>query len=208
MRRAVPAIISAIVLAGTITGVPELGRTQSALEKQAQCELASIRNTRSAVAVQSIRTACNWLALRRTPNAEKKIAVVYWDREMGKGELMRGSATGMFLNAPRSILNVLAAMKSAGYAIDPMPRSEDELLDWMKDHGRQIGVWLPGELDRLARSGSAVLVPVDRYRAWFETAGFEDVELRRVAPDWYTRTDGAFAVAVAGRKPRPGPSPA
>ncbi|MEA2180646.1 MAG: methyltransferase [Solirubrobacteraceae bacterium] len=48
----------------------------------------------------------------------------------------------------------------------------------------------------------------DEYRAWFRAAGFADVEVRRLAPAWYTRTDGAFGVAVAGRKPAPGPSPA
>lgn len=36
---------------------------QSDQEKQAQCELSFIRDTRSPLAVQSIRSACNWLAL-------------------------------------------------------------------------------------------------------------------------------------------------
>ncbi|MCA6126055.1 hypothetical protein J6500_29805 [Bradyrhizobium sp. WSM 1704] len=35
----------------------------SASEQQARCELSAIRDTRAAVAVQSIRSACNWLAL-------------------------------------------------------------------------------------------------------------------------------------------------
>jgi MPBQ/MSBQ methyltransferase len=48
----------------------------------------------------------------------------------------------------------------------------------------------------------------DEYRAWFAAAGFEDLEVRRLAPDWYTRTDGAFAVAIAGTKRAAGPSPA
>ncbi len=36
---------------------------QSAEERQAQCGLSAIRDTRSALAVQYIRSACNWLAL-------------------------------------------------------------------------------------------------------------------------------------------------
>ncbi len=36
---------------------------QAAEEKQAQCELSAIRDTRSPLAVQYIRSACNWLAL-------------------------------------------------------------------------------------------------------------------------------------------------
>jgi hypothetical protein len=63
MRRAAQAIMSAIALAGAVICLPESSRAQSATEKQAQCELSAIRDTRSAVAVQSIHTACNWLAI-------------------------------------------------------------------------------------------------------------------------------------------------
>ncbi len=48
----------------------------------------------------------------------------------------------------------------------------------------------------------------DEYRAWFAEAGFADIEVQRLAPDWYTRTDGAYAVAIAGTKPAAGASPA
>jgi hypothetical protein len=44
----------------------------------------------------------------------------------------------------------------------------------------------------------------EQYRAWFEAAGFADVEVRPLAPEWHS---GAYAVAVAGRKPAAGPSP-
>jgi hypothetical protein len=36
---------------------------QTDLERKAQCELSTIRDTRSALAVQYIRSACNWLAI-------------------------------------------------------------------------------------------------------------------------------------------------
>ena len=36
---------------------------QTDLEKQAQCELSAIRDTRSPLAVQYIRSACNWLVV-------------------------------------------------------------------------------------------------------------------------------------------------
>ncbi len=63
MPRAARAIISAIVLAGAVICLPESASAQSATEKQAQCELSAIRTTRSAVAIQTIRSACNWLAI-------------------------------------------------------------------------------------------------------------------------------------------------
>jgi len=113
--------------------------------------------------------AVGWMNLARRSNREKKIAVIYYDREMGKAELMRGSATGMFMNGPRSLVHVLKRMKQAGYKISPVPEDEDELVGWMMRRGRQIGIWAPGVLDRLARSGEAALVSAEAYQHWFET---------------------------------------
>jgi cobaltochelatase CobN len=115
-----------------------------------------------------VQRSMGWLRLATKQNQDKRVAYIYYDREMGKAELMRGSATGMFMNGPRSLVQVLQAMQKDGYSIDRVPESEDQLLAWMMERGRQIGVWAPGVLDRLAQSGEAVLVPAERYRAWFE----------------------------------------
>jgi MPBQ/MSBQ methyltransferase len=50
---------------------------------------------------------------------------------------------------------------------------------------------------------------LEQYRTWFERAGFADVEVREIAPDWFRGSGGrdVYAVAVAGVKPAPGPSP-
>src|SRR5205807_2512096 len=61
--RAVPAIMSVVALAGPLLCLPQSTSAQSAAQKQAQCELSAIGATRSAVALQSIRTACNWLVV-------------------------------------------------------------------------------------------------------------------------------------------------
>ncbi len=113
--------------------------------------------------------ATAWARLAQLPNREKKVAIVYYDCDLGKAELMRGTATGMFMNGPRSAVNVLQRMQRDGYAISPVPGDENELVGWLLDRGRQIGVWAPGVLDRLAASGSAVLVPAETYQKWFET---------------------------------------
>lgn len=115
-----------------------------------------------------VRRALGQAKLSRTPAPQKRVAIVYYDREMGKGELMRGSATGMHMNGPRSLLNVLSKMHEHGYAVRPLPKHEDELLVWMMERGRQIGVWAPAELDRLVRDGSPVLIEADKYRTWYE----------------------------------------
>jgi MPBQ/MSBQ methyltransferase len=64
--------------------------------------------------------------------------------------------------------------------------------------------------DRLLRTLSELwmLFPTEaQYRDWFARAGFEDVELRPVAPSWYRDRRSQYAVAVSGRKPSAGTSP-
>jgi hypothetical protein len=60
---ALSAILTAIVVAGTLLSSSGSVIAQTSLEKQARCELSAIRDTRSAAAIQLIRSACNWLAL-------------------------------------------------------------------------------------------------------------------------------------------------
>jgi hypothetical protein len=55
-------------LAGAVVAVAFLSFSapavaQTDLERKAQCELSAIRDTRSALAVQYIRSACNWLVV-------------------------------------------------------------------------------------------------------------------------------------------------
>jgi MPBQ/MSBQ methyltransferase len=51
-----------------------------------------------------------------------------------------------------------------------------------------------------------MLFPAEReYREWMAAAGFTDIRTRYVAPDW---TRQQYGIAIAGRKPAAGPSPA
>jgi MPBQ/MSBQ methyltransferase len=47
----------------------------------------------------------------------------------------------------------------------------------------------------------------EQYRAWFERAGFTEVALHPVAPDWYRDRRVPYAVAVTGTKAAAGPPP-
>ena len=52
-----------------------------------------------------------------------------------------------------------------------------------------------------------MLFPTEaQYVELLSRAGFADIELRTLAPTWY-RGQGAYAVAVSGRKPAAGASP-
>jgi MPBQ/MSBQ methyltransferase len=73
--------------------------------------------------------------------------------------------------------------------------------------GTVIGPVLPRHRVARALAQAWMLFPsVDDYRRWFARAGFAEVEVRELAPDWY-RGSTPYAVAVTGVKPAAGPSP-
>ncbi|RME72330.1 MAG: cobaltochelatase subunit CobN [Planctomycetota bacterium] len=113
--------------------------------------------------------AVSWLRLQRKPNAEKRVAIVYYNKSLGKGDLLRGSPTGAFLDGPRSLMRFLPRLREAGYRVDPLPRDVAQLLTWARERGRNVGPWAPGELETLADQPDVVLIPASRYRRWFET---------------------------------------
>jgi hypothetical protein len=55
--------LAGIVVAATIVAYSAPVLAQTDMERQAQCELSAIRDTRSPLAVQYIRSACNWLVV-------------------------------------------------------------------------------------------------------------------------------------------------
>jgi hypothetical protein len=57
------AVLTAMIVAATLLSCAGSVIAQSSMEKQAQCELSAIRDTRSGLAIQFIRSACNWLSL-------------------------------------------------------------------------------------------------------------------------------------------------
>lgn len=61
--RALTTLLTAMVVAGMLLSSSESVVAETSVERQAQCELSAIRDTRSALAIQFIRSACNWLAL-------------------------------------------------------------------------------------------------------------------------------------------------
>ncbi len=46
----------------------------------------------------------------------------------------------------------------------------------------------------------------DEYRMWFERAGFEDIKIHYIRPQWF-RAKSEYGLAISGRKTEPGESP-
>lgn len=105
----------------------------------------------------------SWYALRVKPNAEKKIAVVYYSYPPGKANI--GAS---YLNVlPQSLHTILRRMESEGYNLGGHAPLPDTLFQQVMQSGRNVGNWSPAEVNALVQTGEALLLPVDTYRKWY-----------------------------------------
>jgi cobaltochelatase CobN len=109
------------------------------------------------------RRARRWVVLRDKPNAEKKLAMLYYNNPPGKGNI--GAS---YLNLPPSIVATLETLRDAGYNVGNRLPTSDELLAQLLRVGRNVELWAPGELDAMVEQGGAVLVSVEQYHKWFD----------------------------------------
>jgi len=109
------------------------------------------------------RRARRWVALREKRNWEKRLVILYYNNPPGKGNL--GAS---YLNLPPSIVAVLQTLREAGYNTGERLPSTEELLALLEQAGRNVERWAPGELEQMAARGGMTLIPVERYRRWFD----------------------------------------
>ncbi|MEG3225037.1 MAG: hypothetical protein BME94_05820 [Methanobacteriales archaeon Met13] len=104
-----------------------------------------------------------WINLRYTPNPEKKVAIMYWHKP-GKD---RGAGAG-HIDVYASLPKLLEALKNEGYNLGnkSLPNNTD-LVKLIRDQGLNIGLWAPGELEKLVKNYPVILVPLDDYMNWF-----------------------------------------
>ncbi len=106
--------------------------------------------------------AKRWVTLAEKSNAEKKLAVLYYNNPPGKGNL--GAS---YLNLAPSIRAVLQTLHDAGYKTGETIPASEEILAQLDKVGRNVENWAPGELDAMVRKGGATLLPVREYEKWF-----------------------------------------
>ncbi|MBW4491474.1 MAG: cobaltochelatase subunit CobN [Trichocoleus desertorum ATA4-8-CV12] len=68
--------------------------------------------------------AAHWVALRQTPPAERRIALILANYPTRDGRL----ANGVGLDTPTSCVDILKALEQAGYQVTDLPQSSDELI--------------------------------------------------------------------------------
>jgi len=105
------------------------------------------------------RLARNWAALRHKPNAEKRIAFVLSNYPTKNARL--GNAVG--LDTPASLVAVLRAMQQAGYVLEDVPETGDELIFRLIDRCSNDREFLTEQQLRDAVGH----VPAAQYEEWF-----------------------------------------
>ena len=131
-------------------------------------------------------------ALRAKPKAEKRIAFLLTDYSAKASRV--GAAVG--LDTPASLLRVLDALREAGYAIGPLPKDSDTLLQQLIDRGtydREV-------LTAAQLSNAVARVPADRYGEWLEALpeGRRDAITRQWGPppgQYYVDKTGGLGLA-------------
>lgn len=104
-----------------------------------------------------------WIELRHKPNRDKRVLLHYFNFPAG-----RDGIGASYLNVvPESLWSVLQRLKEEGYDTSGMPSSPTALRDEVIRYGANLPAAESGEIDALARSGEAVLLPVDTYEKWF-----------------------------------------
>ncbi|WP_370005595.1 cobaltochelatase subunit CobN [Methanothermobacter sp. KEPCO 2] len=111
---------------------------------------------------QLAERAISWANLRRKPNNEKKIALVYIDNT--HDETMP-SAAG--LNLPSSLANILNRLLTEGYSLPDTKFTNETVLALMNSHGRNIINPTQEDLRKLIERG-AITVDRNTYLKWYQ----------------------------------------
>ena len=127
----------------------------SAMDEQAS-QLLPIEGQLDAVVGKALRL----VALQRTPNADKRVTIFFWNYPAGEKNL-----SASFLNLPRSLVATLGALQHAGY--DTQVPEQADLLATLQ---RLLAPYYrEGRLDTLLQDGLAARLPLADYLAWLDT---------------------------------------
>ena len=107
------------------------------------------------------------IQLRRKPNSEKKVVFLLNNYPCAGAEANIGSAT--LLDVHRSMVNILRAMKDAGYTIGEIPEDGKQFIDTILQR-RAISDFRWTSVTDIDGSGGVIhRMSVDEYRSWFDT---------------------------------------
>ena len=104
-----------------------------------------------------VNKAIHLATLRRKANADKHLALMFWNYPSGEKNL-----SASFLNVPRSLQSTLDGLRAAGYSL---PATPDETVLIEKLQRLLAPSYRDGLLEALVADDLAALLPVARYQA-------------------------------------------
>lgn len=154
--------------------------TPSELSGMVDAMLITARDAQSG-ALQPIPAQINAVAdkaaalarLQQTPAAQRRVAMMVYNYPQGEGNF--GAS---FLNVPKSLHNMLAAMKAAGYQTEAP--SAEQITTQVQ--ATLDAFYKPETLAALPAQGLADVLPLSRYLAWFRALPPETQ--RRIEAYW------------------------
>ncbi|MDT8344093.1 MAG: cobaltochelatase subunit CobN, partial [Thermohalobaculum sp.] len=175
-------------------------KCEAFFDEATECRIATYRARGDRVAFTA-KLAANWARLGRTGRAERRVAVILANYPNRDGRL----ANGVGLDTPESCVDVLGALKAAGYRVENLPETAADLMARIQAGPTN---WLP---DRAARAGGERL-SLAAYRRFFAALPWavkEAVTARWGAPedDPFFVADPAAGTADPAEDPSPIPSP-
>ena len=109
-----------------------------------------------------IALALNWLKLRRKPNSEKRVVIVYY-KAPGLAAL---SASG--LEVAPSLFHTLKRMEEEGYDLGgELPETPEALFELIQKKGKTLGQWAIGSYEKFLEEAEPEFVPAEQYAGWF-----------------------------------------
>ncbi len=125
----------------------------------------------------AVKRGLRYATLSRKPNAEKRVAVMYYNYPPGKAGI-----AASYLNVAESLANILARMKAEGYDTGGPAPTADQILLAITTKARNVASDAPGELDEMIALGGVQRIPVTDYRRWLNamTPALRD----KILADW------------------------
>jgi cobaltochelatase CobN len=139
----------------------------------------------------AVQRAIKYAGLRRKANAEKRVALVYYNYPPGKANI--GAS---YLNVAGSLANILQRLSQDGYDVGgTVDLPSDRVLADITTKARNVGGYAPGELEEMLAAGNAVRVTAAEYQQWL-TALAPGLRTK-ILKDWGAREKNRL-MAVTG----------
>ncbi|MBW4538826.1 MAG: cobaltochelatase subunit CobN [Myxacorys chilensis ATA2-1-KO14] len=126
--------------------------------------------------------AAHWTRLRQTPVSDRKIALILANYPTRDGRL----ANGVGLDTPQSCVEILKSLEQAGYTVENIPETSDELI-------KRLTQGITNDVEARELREIQQRVSVEEYQEYFAT--LPDLVQKGISNRWNDLTDQEFPIA-------------